>query len=143
MKSPTATRAFGIALAVPQLVTGLWAVLSPRGWYDSFPGLGPALAAAEPPYNPHLITDAGSGFIATGGLLLGACLLGGHAEMRVAAAGYLLFAAPHLVYHALNPSPLLAAAYDVLNVVLLGAQVVGAAALIVLTTHRKAAAWAS
>ncbi|KAA1429314.1 hypothetical protein [Nocardioides antri] len=143
MRSLTPTRAFGIALAVPQFVIGVWAVLSPRGWYDSFPGIGPALAAAEPPYNAHLVTDAGAGFLATGGLLLGACLLGGAAEMRVAAAGYLLFAAPHLVYHALNPSPLLDAANDVLNVILIGAQVAGAVTLIALTTHRKEPAWAS
>lgn len=143
MRSLTPMRAFGVALAVPQLVTGVWAVLSPRGWYDDFPGVGPALAAAEPPYNAHLITDAGAGFLATGGVLLGACLLGGVVEMRVAAAGYLLFVAPHLVYHALNPSPLLDAAGDVLNVVLIGAQVAGAVTLVALTTHRKEEAWAS
>lgn len=143
MRSLTATRAFGIALAAPQLVIGVWAVLSPRGWYDTFPGVGPALVAAEPPYNAHLAGDAGAGFLATGGLLLGACLLGGDGAMRVAAAGYLLFCVPHLAYHALNPSPLLGAATDVLNVVLIGAQATGAVTLIVLTTHRKAKAWAS
>ncbi|RHW25606.1 hypothetical protein D0Z08_19075 [Nocardioides immobilis] len=143
MKDLTPTRAFGLALALPQTVIGVWAVLSPRGWYDSFPGFGPALAAAEPPFNEHLITDAGAGFLATGGLLVGVCLFGGPAEMRIAAIGYLLFCVPHLVYHALNPSPLLPAFNDVLNVVLIGAQVAGGATLIVLTTHRKAVAWAS
>jgi hypothetical protein len=143
MKEMTPARVFGIALAVPQAVIGVWAVLWPRGWYDEFPGLGPALAAAEPPFNAHLITDAGAGFLATGGLLLGACLLGGATEIRVAAIGYLLFCAPHLVYHELHPSPLLAASNDVLNVVLLGIQVAGGVTLVVLTTHRKALAWAS
>ena len=128
---------------MPQAVIGIWAVLSPRGWYDDFPGLGPALAAAEPPYNAHLITDAGAGFLATGGLLLGACLFGGRTEIRVAAVGYLLFCVPHLVWHALNPSALLTAGNDVLNVVLIGAQVLGGATLIVLTTNRKATEWAS
>src|SRR5688572_3885119 len=125
MKELTPIRVFGIALAVPQAVIGIWAVLSPRGWYDNFPGIGPALVAAEPPYNQHLITDAGAGFLATGVLLLGTCLLGGPAEIRIAAIGYLLFCAPHFVYHALNPSPLLATTNDVLNVVLLGAEVAG------------------
>jgi hypothetical protein len=143
MKELTPIRVLGIALAVPQTVVGIWAVLSPRAWYDDFPGLGPALAAAEPPYNAHLITDAGAGFLATGGLLLGACLLGGPAEIRIAAIGYLLFSAPHLVYHAANPSPLLPAFNDVLNVVLIGAQTAGGVTLIVLTTHRKAREWAS
>lgn len=140
MKQLTPARAFGLALAVPQAVIGLWAVLTPRGWYDDFPGLGPALAAAEPPFNAHLVTDAGAGFLATGGLLLGTCLLGGAAEIRIAAIGYLLFCAPHLAYHALNPSPLLPAVNDVLNVVLLGVEVLGGATLIVLTSQRKAVA---
>lgn len=143
MKAPTPVRAFGLALAVPQTVIGLWAVLSPRGFYDSFPGIGPALVAAEPPYNAHLVTDAGAGFLATGGVLLGACLIGGLAEVRVGAAAYLLFAVPHLAWHAAHPSDLLAAGNDVLTVVLLGVQAAGALTLVVLTTHRKAAAWAS
>ncbi len=143
MKAPTPVRAFGLALAVPQTVIGLWAVLSPRGFYDTFPGIGPALVAAEPPYNAHLVTDAGAGFLATGGVLLGACLIGGLAEVRVGAAAYLLFAVPHLTWHAAHPSALLAAGNDVLNLVLLGAQAAGALTLVVLTTHRKAAAWAS
>lgn len=143
MKAMTPMRVFGIALALPQLVIGIWAVLTPRGWYDDFPGFGPALVAAEPPFNAHLVSDAGAGFLATGALVVGACLLGGDAEIRVAAVGYLLFCLPHLAYHALNPSPLLSAGTDVLNVVLIGAQAVGALTLVVLTTQRKAPAWAS
>lgn len=143
MRDRTPVRAFGLALAVPQTVIGLWAVLSPRGFYDTFPGIGPALVAAEPPYNAHLVTDAGAGFLASGGVLLVACLLGGVAELRLGAVAYLLFVVPHLTWHATHPSDLLAAGSDVLNVVLLGAQAAGAATLVVLTTHRKAAAWAS
>ncbi len=143
MKALTPVRVFGLALAVPQAVIGVWAVLSPRGWYDTFPGIGPALAAAEPPFNAHLISDAGAGFLATGGILLGACLLGGDAELRLAAIGYALFSVPHLAYHALNPSPLLATFNDVLNVVLIATQALGSITLIVLTTDRKALAWAS
>lgn len=137
MKELTATRAFAIALALPQTVIGVWAVVSPRGWYDNFPGLGPALAAAEPPFNAHLITDAGAGFLATGGLLLGVSLFGDPAAMRIAAIGYLLFCGPHLAWHAANPSARLDTFNDVLNVVLIGAQVLGAATLFVLTRTRR------
>lgn len=143
MTSTNPARAFGITLALPQAAIGIWAVVSPRGWFDSFPGIGPALAAAEPPFNDHLVTDAGAGFLATGLLLLGACLVGGQVEVRVASYGYLLFCAPHLLWHAAHPSDLLAAGNDVLNVALIGAQVAGAVTLIVLTSPRKAAAWAS
>ncbi|GAA1535654.1 hypothetical protein [Nocardioides humi] len=143
MSNLPAVRAFGVAVAAPQAAIGAWAVLTPRGWYDDFPGIGPALAAAEPPFNAHLVTDAGAGFLATGLLLLGACLLGGLVEIRVAAIGYLLFTVPHLVYHAAHPSPLPPALNDVLNVVLLGAEAAAGLTLVVLTTHRKAVAWAS
>ena len=143
MRSSAPVRAFGLALALPQAVVGAWATLSPRGWFDSFPGLGPALAAAEPPFNPHLVTDAGAGFLATGGLLLLACLHGGQVEIRAGAVAYLLFSVPHLIFHAAHPSPLLPALNDALNVVLIATQALGALVLVLLTTHRKAIAWAS
>lgn len=143
MRQLTPARWFGIALAVPQVVIGVWAIAFPRGWYDDFPGIGPALVAAEPPFNEHLVTDAAAGFLAIGALLLGACLWGGEGEMRFAAIGYLIWSAPHFAYHALHPSPLLETFNDVLNGVLLGIEVLGSATLILLTTHRKAMAWAS
>ncbi len=89
------------------------------------------------------MTDAAAGFLATGGLLLLACLHGGQVEIRAGAVAYLLFGVPHLIYHAAHPSPLLPAFNDALNVVLIGAQVLGGTVLILLTTHRKAIAWAS
>lgn len=143
MKAPTPLRAFGAAVALPQAVIGVWALVTPRGWFDDFPGIGPALAAAEPPFNQHLVTDTAAGFLATGVLLLGASLLGDPAAIRVAAIGHLLFNVPHLAFHAANPSPLLPALNDVLNVVLIGAEVAAGVTLLVLTTHRKAMAWAS
>jgi hypothetical protein len=108
-----------ITLAAPQLVVGLWAVLSPRGWYEGFPGIGPDLVAAEPPFNAHLATDAGAGFLATGAALAVAVLWGRRSGVHVALVGYLAFAVPHLAYHALNPAPGLTGAEDLLNVALL------------------------
>lgn len=143
MSTLAPVRVFGAVTALPQTVIGAWAVLTPRGWYDDFPGIGPALAAAEPPFNAHLVTDAGAGLLATGLLLLGASVLGGLPEIRMAAIAYLLFNVPHLAYHAAHPSPLLPALNDVLNVVLLAAEVAAGITLVVLTTHRKAIAWAS
>jgi hypothetical protein len=54
-----------VALAVPQAVTGLWAILDPSGWFTEFPGFDPRLVAADPPYNAHLANDTGAGFLAT------------------------------------------------------------------------------
>jgi hypothetical protein len=53
-----------VALAVPQVVTGTWALVDASHWFDHFPGFDPRLAAAEPPFNAHLATDAGAGFLA-------------------------------------------------------------------------------
>lgn len=143
MKALTPTRAFGIALALPLLVTGLWARIAPRSWFDDFPGPGPALVAAEPPYNEHLVTDAAAGFLAVGVVLLAACLLGGRGEIRLAGIAYLVFGVPHAAYHALNPAAALSRGGDALSIGLLAAQVAGGALLVLLTTHRKAVAWAS
>ncbi len=65
-----------VFLAVPQLVTGAWAILRPAGWFADFPGIGPALVAAEPPFNRHLATDAGAGFLAIGVCLAVAVVFG-------------------------------------------------------------------
>ncbi|MBJ8346534.1 hypothetical protein [Antrihabitans sp. YC2-6] len=91
-------------LAVPQLVTGTWAVVNPEHWYRSFPGFGPMLVAAEPPFNEHLASDAGSGFLATGVIALLAALWGERLIVAIAAAGLLAFAIPHFVFHAGHPA---------------------------------------
>jgi hypothetical protein len=108
-----------VALAVPQAVTGLWAVLDPSGWYTNFPGFDPRLVAADPPYNAHLATDAGAGFLATAVALLIAAWWGERRPAFLALATYLTLAVPHLAYHTANPAPGLSDGEDVRNVVTL------------------------
>ena len=119
-----------LALAVPQLVTGLWAVFAPRAWFDDFPGVGPALVGAEPPYNQHLATDAGGAFLATGAALLIAVIWPRRQLVTMALVTYLTFAIPHAVYHAAHEAPGLSSAADAANVMLLFVGVVMAAALL-------------
>src|SRR5689334_8381009 len=97
---------FGVAvtMAGPQLVIGLWAVLAPSNWFDSFPGFDPRLVAAEPPYNQHLASDAGSGFLGTGAALLVAALWANRAAIRVALVAFVAFTVPHVAYHVFNPA---------------------------------------
>lgn len=108
-----------LALAIPQLVTGLWAVFDPANFFESFPGFGPALVAAEPPLNNHLATDAGAGFLATGIALLWAFARPRRETVLMALATYLAFAVPHAAYHIVNPSPGLTASEDVTNAITL------------------------
>ena len=130
-------RVTAAALAVPQLFTGLWAVLSPHGFYDHFPGIGAALVAAEPPYNMHLITDTGSGFLAVGVVLAFAALRGGHELIQLAAIGTLVFGIPHLIYHWAHPAESLSTAEQVLSVGLLAVEVAVAITLIVATRRES------
>ena len=108
-----------IVLAPPLIVTGLWAVLAPEHWYEQFPGLGPHLVAAEPPYNAHLVTDAGAGFLAIGAALLAAAALARRSAVYTALIAYLVHTLPHIVYHAANPAPGLSGTARAGNVVLL------------------------
>lgn len=104
------------ALAVPQLLIGLWAVVAPHNWFERFPGIDPRLVAAQPPFNEHLATDAGAGFLATGVALAVAALWGHRAALQIALLAYAAFSAPHLLYHAANPAAALSGGEDLLNV---------------------------
>src|SRR5262245_53894337 len=119
-----------LAVAVPQLATGLWAVLAPRRWFDDFPGIGPALVGAEPPYNQHLATDAGGAFLATGVALVIAVIWPRRQLVMLALVTYLTFSIPHAIYHAAHEAPGLSGAEDVMNLVLLFSGVALAAALL-------------
>jgi len=94
-------------IAVSNVITGLWAVLSPQGWYDNFPGYAPQLISAYPPYNEHLAVDAGSGLLTIGVLAAAAAFLGRRDAHIVAGAGLIAFTGPHALFHVLNPSDLL------------------------------------
>lgn len=108
-----------VALAAPQLIIGVWAVLWPHSWFDSFPGLDPRLIAAEPPFNHHLAVDVGAAFLATGLALLAAAVWARRSGISVALLTYLAFTTPHVLYHATNPAPALSGSEQALNVMLL------------------------
>lgn len=88
-----------LLVAVPQAATGAWAVLAPRDWYASFPGLGHAWVAAYGPFDEHLVTDAGAGLLSLGLLLTWAAIVASAPQLRMALAAFALFAAVHLAYH--------------------------------------------
>jgi len=96
-----------VLLAVPNIVAGIWAIVSPQSWFDKFPGWAPRLVAANPPYNEHLASDAGGGLLATGVAALLAFIWFRRDVLIVAMITYLCFAAPHLLFHLANPSDLL------------------------------------
>ncbi len=104
-----------IVLAIPQTIVGLWAYISPRTWFEQFPGMDPRLVAAEPPFNEHLASEAGAGFLTTAVLLLGAAWIGRLAATQLGLIGVTAFQGLHLIRHLLNPSDLLTTSEQVLN----------------------------
>lgn len=105
-----------VALGVPQLLIGLWALAAPDKWFSNFPGFDPRVVAAEPPYNQHLASDAGSAFFASGIVLLAAAWWGNRASILTALLAYAAFTVPHGLYHATNPAEPLSGFENVVNV---------------------------
>lgn len=128
---PVWVRAGLVALGLPTVATGLWAVLRPESWFNDFPGWDPRLVAAEPPFNAHLATDAGAGILASGAVLLAAAWLADRRSVRLAAVAFTAFALPHTAFHVINPAEDLTTAENAQNVAVLIFTVVAVVALFV------------
>ena len=116
-----------VTLAAPQLLIGLWALVAPKGWFDSFPGFDPRVVAAEPPYNQHLVSDVGAGFFATGVALLVAVIWANRVGIQVALVAYVAFTLPHVIYHSTHPAHALSGVDNVVNSISLASGLVLAA----------------
>lgn len=108
---------------------GLWAIVSPHGWYRTFPGLGHHWISALGPYDEHLARDAGSGLFAVGVLLVWAAATPRAGLLRPAMVASLAFSVPHLAYHVASADEL-PTADNVVNLVALTLAVVFPAALL-------------
>ena len=92
------------ALGLTQLFNGLYATISPSGFYENFP-LGRGWVEAIPAYNEHLMRDVGALFIATGVLLLVAAYLLERRLTLITLVVWLIWAVPHTIYHLFNLEP--------------------------------------
>jgi alkylhydroperoxidase family enzyme len=93
-------RAGLVVLALPQLAIGVWALVSPRGWYEGFPGSGRHwLPLYDGSFDQHLAIDVGSSFLAIGVVLLAAAIWMQRRLVIVAAVAYLVYQVPHAVFH--------------------------------------------
>jgi hypothetical protein len=94
-----AIRAGLVVLAVGQGLAALWALASPRGFYEGFPGFGHHWVSALPPYNEHLVTDYGGGFLALSVLAGLAAILMERRLVQVTAICWLVASVPHFIFH--------------------------------------------
>lgn len=91
-----------VVLAASQIVTGAWALFAPPSFYADFPYGGTPWVALLPPYNEHLVRDAGAGMLA---LAVALALAAWWLDRRVvitAVAAFLTFTVPHAVFHSLH-----------------------------------------
>jgi hypothetical protein len=89
-----------LALALAALVSGVWASVSPRGFYDDFPGGGRQWVAVDGPYNEHLVRDFGALNLALTAVTVVALVTLARAVVVAAALAWIAYTVPHLVYHA-------------------------------------------
>lgn len=126
----TASRGGLAVLGLVGLQVGVWATLSPRSFYDDFPGGGRAWVAADGPYNEHLVRDFGSLNLALTAVVVVALVTRAPAAVRAAALAWLVYSVPHLVYH-LRHLDVYDTSDKLLNVTaLVGAVLVSAAVLV-------------
>ena len=99
---PGTLRAGLLILGVPQFLIGAWALASPHGWVDTFPGGDHHWLPDYGPFNSHLAFDVGATFVAIGLILMLAALWLERRVVQIALIGYLAYAIPHLIYHLAN-----------------------------------------
>ncbi len=89
-----------LALLVAQgLIVGVWAAAWPRSFYDDFPGGGRTWVSVDGPYNEHLVRDFGELNLALAVVTLVALIALTRVVALAAALGWIVYQAPHLVYH--------------------------------------------
>ncbi len=124
-----------LALGIPQALIGLWALASPRTFYDDFPAGTDGWVHVLGPFDEHLVTDVGALFVALGVVLVFAGLSLRRGAVIAAATGWLIFSVPHFLWHVFNLEP-----YDTVdaasNTLTLGWTVVGGVLVLVLALRR-------
>jgi hypothetical protein len=99
LRSPGLIRTGLVLLAIPSIVIAAWSLISPRGFYDNFPGAGRHWVSALPPYNEHLLRDFGATNLTIALVLLGAALFCERRLVQVAVVAFFLGTVPHFIYH--------------------------------------------
>ena len=94
-------RAVFVYLTVQSVLIGGWALVSPRSFYDDFPG-GRGWVSVDGPYNEHLVRDVGALNLAIAVLFAAAVWRRTRELDVVACTAGLVWGVPHLVYHLLN-----------------------------------------
>jgi hypothetical protein len=92
-------RAGMVVLALTPALVGIWATVTPRGFYDDFPGAGHHWVSAVGAYDEHLVRDVGALYLGALVLLAFAWVWLDRRLVQAALISYAVAALPHLIYH--------------------------------------------
>ncbi|MEY2427065.1 MAG: hypothetical protein QOI61_2637 [Actinomycetota bacterium] len=81
------------------LSVAIWPLLSPRGFYDNFPGAGMHWIDINGPYNEHFIRDFGALNAALLVVLLFALWKMTPSLLQASSIAMIVYALPHTIYH--------------------------------------------
>jgi hypothetical protein len=84
-----------LLLGFSQGATGLWALASPHGWWQSFPGLGRHWIRPLGPYNDELVRDFGAMYVALAAVLIWSGLVLERRSVQGALLAQLVFVVLH------------------------------------------------
>lgn len=93
-------------LAVVYTLLGGWALVAPASFYNDFPAPGMGWVAELPPFNEHLVTDVGAGFLAIAAMQVLAAVWLQRRLVQAALVATLVQAVPHLGFHLLHAGEL-------------------------------------
>lgn len=93
-----------IYLMASFLSVGIWATVAPTVFFDEFPGGGRRWVAGDGPYNAHLVSDTGNGFLAVGVILALAAVWQERRLVQAALLAVIFHGLPHLVFHLRHPA---------------------------------------
>lgn len=99
MRSPVVARTALWITAASAAGVGAVAAFVPRTFYRDFPYVGHWVDRL-PPYNEHLVTDVGALYLGFALMLAWAAATLRRELVQAACAGWILFSALHLVFHA-------------------------------------------
>ena len=98
-------RAVLVYAFVANAVIGVWATLSPKGWFDDFPGFGKVWVAVDGPYNEHLVRDVAGWALALAILCAVAFVTLERRMVVTAGAALAVQSALHAQYHLTADNP--------------------------------------
>jgi hypothetical protein len=122
--------------AVGIVSVAIWPLVSPRGFYDSFPGGGHHWIDINGPYNEHFIRDFGALNAALLVVLVFAFWKLTPSLVQASGAALIVYGLPHVAYH-LAHLDVYKSADKIPAVAPLGLQIVGGVLLVWLATTRS------